>query len=161
MKPAAQVIHQTKERTRLQVLEKRRDEEYFSITKKQLEELQGIELVKTNPLSCSIVLQHPESTHKDILADIEKLNIFDLKKAGDTPQSTGGNLGTVFDALTGFERGFLGQTQNIQPLLFVLLVGLAIRQALRGEIMAPAIPLLRYALDFALNASTDQAKTNL
>jgi hypothetical protein len=161
MKAAAQVIHQTNGRTRLRVLEKRRDEQYFSIIKKQLAELQGIEMVKTNPLSSSILLLHPESAHEDILADIEKLKIFELKGAANAPQNAGVNLGTLFDSFSGFERGFMGQTQNIHPLLFVLLIGLAIRQILRGEIMAPAIPLLRYAMDIALNANINQPKANL
>lgn len=158
MKPVAEIIHQTRGRTRLKVPGKRRDGQFFFDIEKQLAKLPGIEAVKGNPLSSSILLQHPDAGHDDTISTIKKLGVFDSIETASAPKTSGSNPEAITEALTELEGTFSDYAQKQHSLLFTLLIGLAIVQILRGNIMAPAIPLLGYAIEIALK---DKYQSNL
>jgi hypothetical protein len=116
--------------------------------------------VKTNPLSSSILLLHPESTNENILADIEKLRLFELREAARTSDNDRLDLSSFLNSIPHLEGLFLDQARNRHTILFILLVGLAIREFLKGNIAPPAIPLLIYAKDIALNPKGSRPNPN-
>ncbi len=151
MKPTAYIIHQSSGRTRLQVPVKRRDGDFFIQVHEQLTALPGVESVKTNPLSSSILLLHPESDPKTALEGIQTLGLFESIETQSKSQTPSLNPKLFTGVFNELEQAFSGYTKQQHTLLFVLLVGLAVVQMLRGNIMAPAIPLLGYAMEIALS----------
>jgi len=147
---SAHIVHQLSGRTRIKVPEKTRDHEFFELARKQLSELSGVEEVVIRPLASSILLRHPETPFSEIEPDLLDLGLFELE---EQTASSGVEIPLLIPAMEDFERSVLNVSKDGHTLLFLLLIGLAVRQMLRGEIMAPAIPLLRYALDIALNAN--------
>lgn len=161
MKPVAKIIHQTQDRTRFRVLGKRRDDQFFSDIEEQLARLPGIEAVKTNPLSSSVLLLHPDSEPQVTLNRVEKQGLFDSIETEFEPKTPGLNPETITKGFAKFEDSFSAFTEKEQTPFFFLLIGLAAMQALRGNILGPAIPLLGFALELAQNAQAQQPKTNL
>lgn len=160
MKPVAQIIHQTRDRTRFRVAGKRRDDQFFSDIQEQLDKLPGIEEVKTNPLSSSVLLLHPDSEPQDTLNRIEKLGVFDSIETAFEPKTADLNPATITKGFSRFEDSFSAITEKEHTPFFILLIGLAAMQAARGQILGPAIPLLGYALELARSAQTNQSRTN-
>jgi len=156
MKPVAQVIHQTRDRTRLRVPGKKRDDKFFSDIEEQLRKLQGIEEVKTNSLSSSVLLLHPDSEPQDTLNRVEKLKLFDSIDTTFEPKTAGLNPATITQGFSKLEDSFSAFTEKEHTPFFFLLIGLAAMQAARGQILGPAIPLLSYALELARSTQTNQ-----
>jgi copper chaperone CopZ len=161
MKPVAEIIHQTRGRTRFRVLGKRRDDQFFSDIEKKLAKLPGIESVQTNPLASSVLLMHPDSEPQDTLNRVEKLGIFDSIETDFEPKTTGLTPETFTKGFAQVEDSFSAFTEKEHTPVFFLLIGLAAIQAARGNILGPAIPLLGYALELTQNAQAKQPKTNL
>jgi len=160
MKPVAQIIHQTRDRTRFRVPGKRRDDQFFSDIQEQLAKLPDIEEVKTNPLSSSVLLLHPDSEPQETLNRVEKLGVFDSIETAFEPKTLDLNPATITNGFSKLEDSFSAFTEKEHTPFFILLIGLAAMQVARGQILGPAIPLLGYALELTRSAQTNQSRTN-
>lgn len=140
----AQIIHSLPGRTRLRVLEKRRDEAFFADTIRNLTHCPGVASVETNTLTGSVLIHH--DVPWDVLASqIEQRAglVIEMPREASLAHHVAQGLETANQDLNKVSGGKL----DWNTLLFLGLTGLAIQQAIEGNIMAPAVSLLWYALN--------------
>ena len=149
--PAAHVVHQLPGRLRLRIPQKRKDPAFFDRLKARLAEIEGIERVSVDDLTGSVLIHHYLSRE-----ELDALLETDLELALEAPPTPPARhaltpLGAAIHAVDhGLQRATQGTT-DFRALLFVLLVALAIRQFLRGEVMIPAVAFLWNAFDLVLH----------
>ena len=152
---SAYIIHQSRGRTRIKIPDKTRDHAFFEQARERLSVLDGVEEVTVRPLASSILLLHPEIPFSEIEGKLEDLDLFELEEKPDTPEPAPVTP-LLSSALEDFERSVVSVSKEGHALLFLLLLGLAFRQMLRGQIMTPALPLLLHALELAQKAATPE-----
>lgn len=151
----AHVVHHLPGRLRLRIPEKRMNQIYFDNLKAQALEFGGVEHVSVDPLTGSLLIRH-------VLADEELTTLLqtdlelDLEPAPvpvgrDALASLGASINTVDHRL----KRATGGATDLRVLLFMLLVGMAIRQILRGQVMIPAAALLWNAFELVLHRPSD------
>ena len=146
MTATAHVVHRSRHRLRLRVLEKREEPEYFDRAQQAVAQLPGVATVRTNSRTGSILIECPNLPLDDLLADLDTITLFRLETE---PEPAASALAPVEAAITAFNRALQKRSAggaDLRTLVFVGLVALAIRQILRGEVMGPALPLLGMAL---------------
>lgn len=148
---SAYIVHQSRGRTRIKIPDKTRDHAFFEQARERLSALDGIEEVTVRPLASSILLLHPEIPFSDIEGELGDLDLFELE---EKPASSGPETLLFIPALEDFERSVVNASKEGHALLFLLLLGLAFRQMLRGQVMTPALPLLLHALELAQKDAT-------
>jgi hypothetical protein len=156
MTPRAHIVHQTRNRVRLRIREKRQDQEYFEEVKGRLASLKGVGEVRVNSNTGSVVLLHPGKPFEEIAPGLQQPDLFVLF-AGPEPE---------FSALTKLQTGIAKVNQivsqgtagvaDLKTVAVIVLVALAIRQIRRGSLIGPALPLLWSALDIALRFKKEQ-----
>jgi hypothetical protein len=153
--PSAFIKHQLPGRVRLKIPQKKGDFRYFDRIAESFAECLGITQLQLNPPAASILICHRTDTpFQDIVEFAETKSLFSLTEMPKdyeaitipnlplaTLTSTG--LSRIDKSLLSFSHGRL----DGRSLLFLALIGLAIHQITRGNIMAPAASLLWYALD--------------
>jgi hypothetical protein len=150
MPPAAHVVHLLRGRLRLRVPERRGDAAYFAAVLEQLAQVAGVEQVQANPVTGSVLVLHDELAYADLSARLDETGLFTLTQA---PEPHAPGLAPVTSGFALVDRLLTehsGGSADLRTLLFIVLLTLAIGQMLRGQVMAPAISLLWYALDLAL-----------
>ncbi len=144
MRPAdAQVCHQIPGRFRVKVPGRRRDEVYFLNARECILRCEGVISVATQPLTASLLIRHAGNIGA-IVRYAQEQGLFRLVgNAAPTPVQAGlpGARQSLDDDSPPLESGAL----NVDGVLVAMLAGLGIYQALRGDIMAPAITLFWYA----------------
>ena len=146
MLPAAHVQHRIPGRTRIRVETRRGDAAYFREVQQQLAACPGIHRLETNPTTGSLLVLHN--------ADLEGIGDFAeeqglFRLATLYPPTTVPVMYWVSESLKELDRGLKvlsGESIDLTGLIFLVLVGLAIHQALQGNLMAPAVTLVWYAL---------------
>lgn len=147
MPTIAYQVHRTAERLRLRVPDRRHDAAFFSGLGERLSALPGIVEVSGNPVSAGLLIRLDPTHEQDPVPAIEAAGLIQIV-AGPPPLSP---------ALTAFRRATqridrdleerTGGSADLRTLAFVLLLALALRQALRGQLLAPAASLLWYAFE--------------
>ncbi len=151
MTPQAYIIHQTGARVRLRVKAKRQDADYFAALRSRIEAVHGIDEVRVNSTTGSVILLHPELPYSKIEPELRNIDLFELA-AGPEPETP---------ALTPLRSGIskanqaLSETSSgsvdLRTLVVVGAIGLAIHQMLRGNLLGPALPLVWRAVDLAMS----------
>jgi hypothetical protein len=158
MLPQAHIVHQLRGRLRLKIREKRQDPDYFSTLCSALEALDGVVEVSANPTTGSVVLRHPELPYAQLAPQLSALELFELQAEPPPQQSV---LTPVFDGVAKLDEGLSAGTSgnfDLRTLAVIGMLGVGVYQLYRGNIVAPAIPMLIGALDMARQipaASTD------
>lgn len=157
MPPEAVITHATPGRTRIRVMSHQRDAAFFARAEAVLGQLKGVERVKANPLTGSIlVLHHPGLS--EIARFGESTGLFRL--AGHAP--AGVPVATqVYQQVRGANRvasALTGGRVDLGSLGFVVLIGLAMYQAHRGQLLGPATTLFFQAVT-ALSLSDKRSAT--
>lgn len=162
IRPSAFVKHQLPGRVRLKIPQKRGDVNYFDRLAGIFSKFLGITELKLNPSAASILISHRiDLPFQNIVEFAETRNLFSLRENPEDHDSivipnlpittlTSAGLSRVDNALLDFSQGRL----DARSLLFMALIGLAIHQATRGNIMVPALTLLGYAVEL-LNAEDE------
>jgi hypothetical protein len=147
MTPKARISHELPGRVRLKIPERRGDARYFASLKAQISALSGVERVQVSALAASILIEHDRSTLEgimDVLRDKELFEVLsDASSAVPAVDSAHAGMLALDDALSRISRG----TADLRTLVLLVLLGLAVRQLLRGQILAPAVSLLWYAYE--------------
>jgi len=140
----AQIIHSLPGRTRLRVLEKRRDEAFFADTIRSLTHCPGVSSIETNSLTGGILIHH-DVPWNVLVTQIEQRTglVIEMPRETSIAHQVAQGLETASQDLNKVSGGKL----DWNTLLFLGLTGLAIQQAVEGNIMAPAVSLLWYALN--------------
>jgi hypothetical protein len=149
MLPQAQIVHQLRGRLRLKIREKRQDPEYFTNLCSRIEALGEVMEVSANPTTGSVLLLHPELPYERLEPQLAALELFEIVAAPPPRQSA---LIPVFDGVARLDKGLSTGTSgnfDLRTLAVIGLLGVAVHQLYRGNIVGPAIPMLMSALDLA------------
>jgi hypothetical protein len=149
MPPTAYVVHRTRQRVRLRVLEKIGDPEWFAGAADDLARLDWVDRVSTGPASASLILHCANGACLD--EGLSRTGVFEFQARAPTLPPA---VLQVKNELSRIDRALersAGET-NLRSLLFLLMLVLAGIQMARGRIMVPAISLLWFALDLVLGA---------
>ncbi len=149
MGPNAYIVHNTRERLRLRIPERRNDDAYFEAVWAELDALpEGLD-VRVRPSTASVLLVHPTLPLPEIKLRLGESALFTLTEG---PCPTRRALAPLINAAAKIDRSLIKGTlgsADLRTLLFLIVVALAIRQFKRGEVLGPAIPLLWTALQIA------------
>jgi len=151
--PSAYIKHQLPGRVRLKIPQKRGDFRYFGRIADLFADCPGITQLQLNPSAASILICHGTETHFLNIAEFAQTNgLFTITEQPEEeetfsipylpiPKLTSTGLNRLDESLMDFSQGRL----DGRSLLFLALIGLAVRQMTRGNIMGPATTLLWYA----------------
>ena len=149
MPPRAHIVHQLKHRVRLRVPEQRGDPFYFEEAGEKLATLDSLSQYNTNTTTGCIVLHFPDSDWASVEEQLNSMELFELT---DTPVT---DTPAMQPLLTGIARrdrtvasGSAGRV-DLRTIMFLALTVLAIRQAMKGDILGPALPLILSAWSLA------------
>jgi hypothetical protein len=149
MLPTAYRVHTLPGRLRLRVPEKRKDEDWLEETASQVAEMPGVLAVKVGITTGSLLIHHDPQL--DVAAQIADAGLATVESQSDAPSRDGlSALSASLSAIDKEVRQFSLGSADLRALFFLLLVGMAVRQILRGDIVTPAVPLLWYALSLVL-----------
>lgn len=145
--PEAQVVHRVSGRMRLRISGKRDDTAYFSSLVERMSACPGVTLATANPVTGSLVIQH-EVPFEMIISHAQAERLFRLVESLP-PAKLSNQVAQGLDETSRNLEKVSGGQVDFDGLLFVGLTGLAIHQAIAGNIMAPAVTLVWYALNAA------------
>ncbi len=146
MIPLARVVHALPGRKRIKIEEKRGDEMYFAMVKKELAGSPGVLAVEVNSLTASVLVHHT-ANDMGVLHHAAEQGLFRLAK-GDLGAPTADALGAAnLEAVDRGLRVVSSVGRNLRPLMFLGLAGLGIAQAIEGNIAVPALTAFWYALN--------------
>lgn len=146
MLPAAHVKHRLPGRARIKIESRRGDVAYFREVEQPLSACPGITRLETNPVTGSLLILHAGDL-ESIGGFAEERGLFRL--ATLYPPTIVPLKYWVSENLKELDRGLKvlsSEALDLTSLIFLALVGLAIYQVLEGNLMAPAVTLLWYAL---------------
>lgn len=153
IQPSAFIKHQLPGRVRLKIPQKRGDINYFNRLEELFSDFLGINELKLNPSTASIVISHESDVpFQDIVEFAKTKNLFNLVEEAEDHDEVVPNLYIKALTLTGFNRfdkALLDYSKgrlDARSFVFLTLIGLAIHQAARGNVLAPASTLLMYAI---------------
>jgi hypothetical protein len=147
MAPLAFAIHRTSGRLRLRIPDRRHDSDFFAELAQRLGALPGVRDVAANPASAGVLIRLDPDSALDPLRSIEGTG---LVRVMDGPPPLSPALSGVRRAARRIDEALgeaSGNILDLRTLGFGFLVLLAFRQALRGQIAAPAVPLFWYAFE--------------
>ena len=146
MPPLAHIVHQTRCRVRLRIAEKRKDPDYFEEVGEQLETVSGILEFRTNSATGCIILQHPEQTWPELEPQLEQLGLFEISGTPETGKPAMESLATGLSRVDKAVTAGSGGRVDLKTLAYLGLMAITISQAMRGQLLGPAIPLLFTAM---------------
>jgi hypothetical protein len=151
MLPSAYVAHRIAGRIRLRIPERRNDEEYFATVASDLARLPGVDEVRVNPHTASVLLLLAGNT-EEIAEFAREKQLFSLSSTA--PDRTPPLRRVLHALLEGEDSLKKGSDERIDfPLLvFLACSGAAVYQVTRGHALPAGVTLLKYALD-AMHAS--------
>lgn len=150
--PSAYIKHQLPGRVRLKIPQKKGDLGYFDRIAELFADCPGITQLQLNPPAASVLICHGAETHFVTIAEFAQTNgLFTITEQPEEetflvpylpiPKVTSSGLNRLDQSLMDFSQGRL----DGRSLLFLALIGLAVRQMTKGNIMGPATTLLWYA----------------
>ncbi|NWG87062.1 MAG: hypothetical protein HXY26_06045 [Hydrogenophilaceae bacterium] len=147
MLPDAEVVHRIPGRLRLRILSKRKDVIYFAQLAEQIKVYADVREVTINPLTGSLLVLHV-GPFEGVAEQAERQGLFKLAAAPVQPSLQDRMVAGLKVSSRNLEAVSGGEF-DLNGLLIVGLTGLAIHQAIEGNVMVPAISLLWYALNAA------------
>ena len=151
MTPEAYIVHQIRGRVRLRIRAKRQDTDYFAALGRRIESLPGIDEVRVNATTGSVILFHPEQPYSEIEPGLRAIDLFELA-AGPEPKMPA--LAPLRTGITTLDHALAEKSfgsVDLRTLVVISAFGLAVHQMLRGNLLGPALPLLWQAVDLALS----------
>ncbi len=142
MTPRAHVTHRIPGRIRIRLPSMRGDYEFFGRLEKEISGFPAVKSIASNPLTAGILLLH-EGDAGDILAKARAMRLFDVQPAGSLQERADANLEEAGRML----KRISGGAADLNGIVIVALMALAVQQAVEGNIVAPAVTMLWYALD--------------
>lgn len=145
MNDKAYLVHKAPGRLRLRVPEMRGEIPYFRDVVARISSLEDIEAVRANPDTGGVLILHRRDTQQAVLDRVA--SVVNITEEEYVPPSTFSRavtgLGKLDEVIARETRG----GSSLSSVIFLVLVGMALAQISRGQVMAPASSLLWYALD--------------
>ena len=159
MLPKALIVHQIRDRSRLRIKEKRDNAEFFEKIRGQLASVSAITEVEINSTTGSILLLHPNRHWSEVETQLRELALFEIVEHIEQEPA----LAYVMSGITKFEKSITDISSgavDLRTLAFIILLGFALRQFMRGEILGPGLPLLWSALNLAGHVANREEDDN-
>ena len=162
MMPNAHIVHQARGRIRLQVREKCKDPDYFEAISKQLEGLPGIDEVRTNPTTGSIILLHSLENNTELLERLPQLALFEITACHKQDASAFTPLRSGLNGIEQLLRNGTAGSVDLKTVAFIGVMGLTLHQIMRGQVLGPALPMLwnAFSLINRINSSPADSPSN-
>lgn len=145
--PEALVVHRIPGRTRFRIPGKRDDMACFSRLAERMRACPGVTLVTASPVTGSLVVQHDVPFDKVVSYALAE-QLFRLAEPAPPAKLSARMAAGLEETSRNLEKVSGGEV-DFDGLLVVGLTGLAIHQAIAGNIMAPALTLVWYAVNAA------------
>lgn len=144
MMPQARIAHRTRGRVRLSVPERRRDRDYFSVARDRLARIEGIDQVRVNETTGSVVVFHSELPFERLRGALERADLFHFDGQPDAAGAPG-------ELETGDEVGKDSRGAfNLQSVLFLILMLMASRKYPRASLIVGLVPMVWQVVVLAL-----------
>ena len=162
MKPRAYVVHQLRSRVRLRIKAKRNDYPYFEGVRRELDLLPGVDEVRINPTTGTILLVHPEQPFEQLLSRLQRSELFECMECAEPQDSA---LAPVSNGLSMIDKALFDSSEgrlDLRALTYIGLMVVTLLQIRRGNLLGPALPFLWQAfsllgrIDAWHDALTDQ-----
>lgn len=165
--PSAYIRHQIPGRVRLKIPEKKGDLGYFAELAEGFAGYQTITRLELNPVSASVLICHELSDdflniagfaqQKGLFSIIDKPEeIFNFPKKPVTYFASAG-VAKIDKSLSDFTRGLM----DGRSLLFLALIGLAVRQMSKEHVLGASTSLLWYAFRVLNGANSDSIESEV
>lgn len=138
MLPEARLVHRLPGRLRFKFDRLRAAEQLLAVAEK-MQGCPGIRSVTANPLTGSLLILH-DTCEADIMHYAESQSLFSVRPLGAAPTRPDAAAG--LRALNQGLRQVTNGSVDLDGFLVLVLTGLAIQQAIEGNIMVPAAALL-------------------
>jgi hypothetical protein len=147
MTPQGRVRHALSGRTRIAVASKRNDLGYYLRVVQEIAKLPEVVEVTANPRSAGLLVIHEEGALPSIADRARERGWFELESL-QPPDQTG--IERAGAGLAAIDRVLKRSTRadvDVMSLVYLALMGMAVVQIARGQIMAPAVMLVWYAVE--------------
>lgn len=145
--PTAYVVHSLPGRLRLKIPARRGDAGYFAALSAALRACPGVQSVETNAMTAGVLIHYPPPlTAADLAAAAAAAAPLDLEYGSPPVRSVAENLAAQFQRADSVLRRGSGGQVDFRSVSVLTLLGLALYQLARGEILQPAVPLLLGAM---------------
>ncbi len=145
MAEQAYIVHTLPERTRLRVPSRRHDPQYFSAIDETLRGFADVRAVQVNPTTASILVHHRPDALAPLLTHLTQKGWLAVAAEATPPPAALPQEPRPGSPLR--YAAVVPSSGELRLIVAVILVALALRQALRGEILVPAMSLLWYAFE--------------
>lgn len=145
---AAYICHRVATRTRVRIPAQRGDMDYFSRLADQLVELEGVHAVHVNARTASVLVEHGAD---DWLGQVVQQGILQWVPDG-TAVNPVDRAENILKSFNHHLRASTAEHIDFRGFMLLLLIGGAIAQINRGQIMVPAVSLMWYALQLVMPA---------
>mgnify|MGYP001256366744 CR=1 FL=1 len=153
MAPTAYICHRIDRRIRVRIPEKKGDVDYFSLLKRRLAEMKGIERCELNPTTGSILFTLSEGG-EEVGEFAVQSGLFRLESAPPSPPRLTHQVKRSFSDLNGRVTSFTGGSLNLGEIAFLCLMGVGIYQVSLGEFLIPAwYTAFWYAMNIQLKSA--------
>ena len=142
MKPRAYIVHQLRSRVRLRITDRRNDGAYFEAVRRELDLLPGIDEIRINPVTGTILLVHPEQPVQQVLDRVQRLELFEFTDEAEPHESV---LAPVTNAMAMIDKALFDTSEgrvDLRAVAYIGMMGFTLLQLRRGQILGPAIPFL-------------------
>jgi hypothetical protein len=155
MTPGGVLVHHVAGRTRFRVLEKRGDSGYFTNVTEQLGQCPGVSSVIASEVTGGVLVLHEDPEPDVLVAYARTFELFDVP-ADTVPAIDAGRppaelINHGLGQLDQWIRAETGRGTDLRSLVLTGLVGAAVWQTLRGQLLPAAGTLIWYALSVATN----------
>jgi hypothetical protein len=140
MQSHAQIVHQTRDRLRLRIPERRRDISFFVDLYEDLRQIPGVTDVVINPGTASVLLHFQSASNETVLSSLRRIGLLPGEKTEQPSQPV----------LAHMERFFPSRDHSpthLRAVLLLIMIGIAIHQIRRGKIFGATLSVLWYAYD--------------
>jgi len=134
------MAHQTRDRMRLRIPEKRKDLPFFLDLYEDLRQIPDITDVVINPVTASVLLRFRAESQDSVVRSLQKIG---LPVANEEEQGTPGVGRQMNKAI---EKD-LSRAAQVRTVLMATMIALTIYQIRRGFLIAPTLSVLWFAYD--------------
>jgi len=152
MDVTAEIVHQLPGRIRLRLNEKRGDPEYFAALSENVSRCNGVQRVKVNPSTGSVIVEFSDST-ESLVRRLEEEQGLAVARHEPAPRQN--------EPVTRPAAFHIVSNRDINPMFMVgtLLAAVGIVQTLRGKILVPSLSVLWYAVEAFRQSRTSTSGT--
>jgi hypothetical protein len=140
----ARIVHRLPGRLRIKFDKQKGNVAFFSMLSSELRTCPGVLDVTANPVTASALIQHTGAESK-VLQFAAAHRLFKVITSNGSPADTQVRMVAGLGSINRDIKRVSGGSMDLNALVVLGLTGLAIQQAIEGNVMAPALSLLWYA----------------